>query len=819
MDSELLPDSPAWSYHNSENIADINPFFIAYCATSKIILLSIHTGKAFHVLASNTQNGKPRKAHKVCLNEAKCAAGFSDGNISVWEIVLFKEINNYEVGSEISGLKWWNDFLICLMPSGKCLKLKDGEKLVEWDIGIPRCIRTSPNYLVIPVVGKVKIFENDKEIDFDKDSVNVDIKEWDDGFYLALIDLKCIRGYKNMQRVFELRLPVIKKKTLNIYALNWLSKEKCVYSNALGEIHLINTKISQTQLFINNPHNKAIMSLLGTQNGLISIGMDRLIVNWKVESIEIEGPTPRVSNSPLAYTEPMWSLACLEGSVHSMSIDPAAQIYVCSGKLALLKWTPGSESVQSRIVWNSNEEMQQISCNNYNSDYVSILTVNQQPLVFSVPEEKVLQRLDLLKAVRITWMNESKIILGSADQSLFVWDITTQNLKSIAHVGFEITALLYNQEKVWIGTQEGNILVYSLDGSRVYADITHTKAITCIAAKERVAVSSEDGKISVHSLACDLVLDKHTRPVLYVAWSPHDDNRLASSSMDHTVQIWDTLNGIALINIREHQGAVRFVVWHPTIADVVISGSDDQTIRLWSLKKKFSSQVPPRLPLSKKNEIYTKTFFSHLHFYVYQQNREECLDTLISLLTNFDTVQHKLFSLNQKNALDLLNEASAHKDQIEFLFWKRSAEREEIVDTYETIKLDKDWSDLAPLLGENQWREESRKNAEEMLLRRKIHKAVLYFLAARNVKKAMEIYVNANLFIEALILGALHSEDISEIYRMWAKRLIGTSKQEQAIKCYIGIKDYTFSLQLVESLQYSNAQISNLIEILKSKII
>ena len=49
--------------------------------------------------------------------------------------------------------------------------------------------------------------------------------------------------------------------------------------------------------------------------------------------------------------------------------------------------------------------------------------------------------------------------------------------------------------------------------------------------------------------------------------------------MDHTVQLWDSENGIPLGNFRLHQGAVRFCIPHPKEKGKIFTGSDDQTVR------------------------------------------------------------------------------------------------------------------------------------------------------------------------------------------------------------------------------------------------
>jgi WD40 repeat protein len=64
-----------------------------------------------------------------------------------------------------------------------------------------------------------------------------------------------------------------------------------------------------------------------------------------------------------------------------------------------------------------------------------------------------------------------------------------------------------------------------------------------------------------------------------VAWSS-DGHRLASSSYDNTVRVWDTSSGHELCCLRGHESSVTSVAWCGD-GRRLASGSRDKTVRVW----------------------------------------------------------------------------------------------------------------------------------------------------------------------------------------------------------------------------------------------
>ncbi len=73
----------------------------------------------------------------------------------------------------------------------------------------------------------------------------------------------------------------------------------------------------------------------------------------------------------------------------------------------------------------------------------------------------------------------------------------------------------------------------------------------------------------------------HTARVTAVAWSLRG-NRIASGSLDKTVQVWDATTGSHVSTYRGHTDGVVAVAWSPD-SQFVASGSLDKTAQVWQV--------------------------------------------------------------------------------------------------------------------------------------------------------------------------------------------------------------------------------------------
>ncbi len=142
----------------------------------------------------------------------------------------------------------------------------------------------------------------------------------------------------------------------------------------------------------------------------------------------------------------------------------------------------------------------------------------------------------------------------------------------------EILRALTIQKKLPVTTPIGS-LFYTYEG--------HTAMVFGVAWSpdaKRIASASLDGTVQVW----DAVTGKHVLiyhgykgPVFTVRWSP-DGKYLASSGYDHTVQVWNALTGKVLRVYHGHTDLVSAASWSPD-GKYIASGGDDASVQVWSV--------------------------------------------------------------------------------------------------------------------------------------------------------------------------------------------------------------------------------------------
>ena len=143
--------------------------------------------------------------------------------------------------------------------------------------------------------------------------------------------------------------------------------------------------------------------------------------------------------------------------------------------------------------------------------------------------------------------NGKKIVSGSADKTLKVWDATT------------------GKEILTINGHEGSVksVSYSPDGKKI---------VSGSADKTIKVWDAETGKEA-------LTLKGHSDEVWTASYSP-DGKKIASGSADKTIKVWDAETGKEALTLKGHDWNVTKVNFSPD-GKRIVSGSWDCKIKIW----------------------------------------------------------------------------------------------------------------------------------------------------------------------------------------------------------------------------------------------
>lgn len=186
--------------------------------------------------------------------------------------------------------------------------------------------------------------------------------------------------------------------------------------------------------------------------------------------------------------------------------------------------------------------------------------------------------------------DEHKIITGSRDKTLRVWDIHTYECLLVIGPGQVIDTIesLYEQEGSQVSAEitdaDPSCNVWSRPQT-VSWPMCHNASILCLQYDADILVTgSSDGTAVVYSIKDNyrpirrLEGHKNSHGVLDLAF---DDKHIVTCSKDHNIIVWDRATGQQIKKLKGHTGPVNSVQLR---GNIIVSCSGDFSVKLWNIE-------------------------------------------------------------------------------------------------------------------------------------------------------------------------------------------------------------------------------------------
>ncbi|CAO3674370.1 unnamed protein product [Rhizopus microsporus] len=186
-----------------------------------------------------------------------------------------------------------------------------------------------------------------------------------------------------------------------------------------------------------------------------------------------------------------------------------------------------------------------------------------------------------LDSVYCLQFDKNKLITGSRDRSIKLWDLNTyQCLHTLYGHDASVLCLKYDNRIMVSGSSDTTIIVWSMQTlqpiTRLYG---HTAGVLDVCFDDRHIVScSKDGTIRIWDIFTGQLLRTllaHRGPVNAIQLV---DDRLVSASGDGLIKMWDITTGECL---RKYVGHTRGLACVKFDGKRIVSGSNDKTIKVW----------------------------------------------------------------------------------------------------------------------------------------------------------------------------------------------------------------------------------------------
>ena len=221
------------------------------------------------------------------------------------------------------------------------------------------------------------------------------------------------------------------------------------------------------------------------------------------------------------------------------------------------------------------------------------LRLRDNPLVWQKKIGSIIFDLDISPDGRL-------VAVACMDRMVYLLDVRTAQVRVLRGHSDQLFAVAFSADgRLATGSLDGSIGLWDLQRGAVKFLSGHSAAIRDLAFSpdgKKLASSSWDTTVRLWNLAgggASRVLKGHTGRRSCVAFSPNG-RLLASSATDRTIRLWDASTGAAAGVLQVPGSDASEVVWTPD-GNGLVSMTRDRTIRRWSVHRPGPAKVLARL--------------------------------------------------------------------------------------------------------------------------------------------------------------------------------------------------------------------------------
>ncbi|KAK8968559.1 hypothetical protein KSP40_PGU000267 [Platanthera guangdongensis] len=182
------------------------------------------------------------------------------------------------------------------------------------------------------------------------------------------------------------------------------------------------------------------------------------------------------------------------------------------------------------------------------------------------------------------------LISGSTDCTVKIWDPTLRGSElreTLKGHTRPIRAINSDRCKVVSGSDDQSVIVWDKQTCQLLEELKgHASSVSCVRmlSGERVLTAAHDGAVKMWDVRTDTCVATVGRCSSAVLCMEYDDSTgiLAAAGRDIATNVWDIRAGRQMQKLLGHTKWIRSITM---VGDIILTGSDDWTARLWSVSR------------------------------------------------------------------------------------------------------------------------------------------------------------------------------------------------------------------------------------------